>query len=321
MTAPRSVAAIASLVLFCAVAGCTNYYEIPIETPIQPKMDVTPFTRVLVAGFIGGGTDDVDANMETVRLLRSQLRSKSSLRVIEAEVLQLEEIARDQVGKSSTGPSGSGGGPGAESGTNGTPQTLAPVPQLPPAGPEVPPQQPPVPPEAPPQPPAPAAQDAQDAPRQQPGTPAADADGKIRNEKDLEQFQAIFKDAAFWKKLGQEHENPLIVTGTVLFTNTQASGFVNTNREVIDPLGRRVVQPYRVYMERKGFIIEPRFVFIDGRTGEILYTDRFHEEILYPAQQNVPALSSYFELMDRLIPSFLGSLSTQRIRGTRVLLK
>ena len=111
------------------------------------------------------------------------------------------------------------------------------------------------------------------------------------------------------------------MTGTVLFTNTQSSGFVTTNREIIDPLGRRVVQPYRVYMERKGFIIEPRFIFIDGRTGSVLYSDRFHEEILYPAQQQTPPLSSYFELMDRLIPSFLGSLSTQRIRGTRVLLK
>jgi hypothetical protein len=45
------------------------------------------------------------------------------------------------------------------------------------------------------------------------------------------------------------------------------------------------------------------------------------EEILYTAQQNVPALSSYFELMDRMIPSFLSTLSTQKIRGTRVLLK
>ena len=165
--------------------------------------------------------------------------------------------------------------------------------------------------------------------RRRPSRPAAGsaasrrgiADGKIRNEKDLERYQAIFDNAAFWKKLGEEHQNPLIVTGTVLFTNTQSSGFVNTNREIIDPLGRRVVQPYRVYMERKGFIIEPRFMFIDGRTGAVLYSDRFHEEILYPAQQQTPPLSSYFELMDRLIPSFLGSLSTQRIRGTRVLLK
>src|ERR1043165_5868630 len=88
MTA-RNAALASSLVL----AGCAGFYEIPIETPMQPKMDVTAFQRVLVAGFISGGSDDVDANLETVRLLRSQLRSKSPLRVIEAEVLPLAEIA------------------------------------------------------------------------------------------------------------------------------------------------------------------------------------------------------------------------------------
>src|SRR5918995_6568614 len=94
MTA-RNAAAGSSVVLACAfaLAGCAGFYEIPIETPIQPKMDVTAFQRVLVAGFISGGSDDVDANLETVRLLRSQLRSKSPLRVIEAEVLPLAEIA------------------------------------------------------------------------------------------------------------------------------------------------------------------------------------------------------------------------------------
>ena len=34
-----------------------------------------------------------------------------------------------------------------------------------------------------------------------------------------------------------------------------------------------------------------------------------------------PALSSYFELMDRLLPTFLNAMSAQKIRGTRVLLK
>src|SRR4029453_19140429 len=96
MTA-RSAATIASLVLLAAVSGCTNFFEVPIETPISAKMDVTAFRRVLIAGFISGGTDDVDANLETVRLLRSQLRSKSSLRVIEAEVLPLAELAADKL--------------------------------------------------------------------------------------------------------------------------------------------------------------------------------------------------------------------------------
>ena len=38
-----------------AVACGPEYFEIPIETPIKPKLDVSPFQRVLVAGFVAGG--------------------------------------------------------------------------------------------------------------------------------------------------------------------------------------------------------------------------------------------------------------------------
>jgi hypothetical protein len=258
--------------------ACTNFYEIPIETPIQPKMDVSSFNRVLVAGFIGGGTDDVDANLETVRLLRSQLRTKSNLRVIEAEVLPLVEMARDQ-----SKPAASDDAAAA----SGTPAP-APVPPLPPAA---------------------------------ANAGAAEHDPRIRGEKDLERYQGIFADVAFWKKIGEEYQNPLIVTGTVLFTPYQSNAFVTRNVESYDSLGRRIVTPVRTYMERRGFILSPNFIFIDGRTGAQLHSEKMREEILYTAQQNVPALSSYFELMDRMIPSFLSTLSTQRIRGTRVLLK
>src|SRR6476646_8073585 len=95
MTA-RSAATIVSLGLLAFASGCTNFFEVPIETPLSPRMDVSAFRRVLVAGFISGGTDDVDANLETVRLLRSQLRTKSGLRVIEADVLPLAELAADK---------------------------------------------------------------------------------------------------------------------------------------------------------------------------------------------------------------------------------
>jgi hypothetical protein len=287
MTA-RSAAAIASLLLLTSVSACTNFFEVPIETPISAKMDVSAFRRVLVAGFISGGTDDVDANLETVRLLRSQLRSKSGLRVIEAEVLPLAEMAADKV-KASTPPAAPAAGPAA----NGLP-AVAPLPE-PSSG------------ETAPAAPTPA--------------PAVSVESKIRSEKDLEKYQSIFADVAFWKKIGEEYENPLIVTGTVLFTPHQTSGFVTRNVETYDQLGRRSVVPQRTYMERKGFILTPKFIFIDGRTGATLHSETMHEEILYNSQQNTPALSSYFELMDKVIPSFLGTLSTQKIRGTRVLLR
>jgi hypothetical protein len=270
MTA-RSAATIASLVLLAAASGCTNFFEVPIETPISAKMDVSAFRRVLIAGFISGGTDDVDANLETVRLLRSQLRSKSSLRVIEAEVLPLAELAADKLKTASTDATA------APQGAADTQPSVTPA--------------------------------------------SASAETRIRSEKDLEKFQSIFADVAFWKKVGEEYENPLIVTGTILFTPHQTAGFVTRNQEFMDNLGRRSVVPVRTYMERKGFILTPKFVFIDGRTGATLHTETMHEEILYPSQQNTPALSSYFELMDKIVPNFLGTLSTQKIRGTRVLLR
>ena len=43
--------------------------------------------------------------------------------------------------------------------------------------------------------------------------------------------------------------------------------------------------------------------------------------MLYAEDQRISPLSSYFELMDRLLPNFLGVLTPQRIRGTRVLLR
>jgi hypothetical protein len=283
-TSARNAAAIASLSLLAATAACTNFYEVPIETPIQAKLDVSAFRRVLVAGFISGGTDDVDANMETVRLLRSQLRTKTNLRVIEAEVLPLIELAEQQARASGEVP-------------------LPAVAQI--EGVQPTPQRPPDPPPAPP---------ADDTKKQDDG-PA------IRTKKDLERYERLFADAAFWKKLGEEYEAPLIITGTIMFTPQQNAGMTTVNREEFDQLGRRIVVPRRVYQERKGFILEPKFVFIDGRTGATLFSESQRREVLYPAAQSTPALASYFELMDQLIPDFLGALSTQKIKGMRTLLR
>ena len=113
MTAPIA-RALGSLVAVALTAACTHYYEIPIETPIRPKLDVSAFQRVLVAGFISGGIEDVDGNLETTRLLRSQLRSKSDLRVIDADTLPLMEVVA-----SSRAKSGDGGTAAANQGREG----------------------------------------------------------------------------------------------------------------------------------------------------------------------------------------------------------
>ena len=252
MTA-RLARTLSSLALVLLATACGSYYEIPIETPIRPKLDVSAFQRVLVAGFISGGTEDVDANLETTRLLRSQLRTKSDLRVIDADVLPLVEVANEASDR--------------------------------------------------------------------PTPPASAAAGQIKDEKDLEPYERVFANVEYWKKIGEEYQMPLIVTGTVMFTPQQRNSIVQREEEVYDSFGRRRVVPVRQYMERKGFALRPKFIFIDGRTGTVMHSENFREEILYNANQTTPALSSYFELMDRLIPSFLSTLSSQKIKGTRVLLQ
>ena len=76
--------------------GGGGYVEIPIQTPIAPKLDITPFQRIYVAGFLAGANEDLDANMEMVRLLRSQLRNKNILRVVDAATL-LHSISHDEM--------------------------------------------------------------------------------------------------------------------------------------------------------------------------------------------------------------------------------
>jgi hypothetical protein len=250
-----------SAALLLGAAGCASFYEIPIETPIAAKLDVSAFQRVFIAGFLSGGTEDVDGNVETVRLLRSQLRLKSNLKVVDADALPLLEVA------AGSDAQGQAAGPNAD-------EARA-VPSL----------------------------------------------ASLKNEKDLEPYEHIFADADYWKKIGEEYQNPLIVTGTIMFTPHSMAGMVQREQEVIDALGRRRVEPIREYMERKGFILAEKFIFIDGRTGAQISDSTFREERLYNQNDNTPALSSYFELMDEIIPRFLSTLSTQRVRGSRILIK
>lgn len=233
----RKTGASLTLMLVAWLAACSSYTEIPIETPIQPKLDTSAFQRIFIAGFIAGENEDVDANMETVRLLRSQLRNKGLMRVVDADTLPLLEVAKRASGDDDAPPVPD--------------QQAAPAPQDP-------------------------------------------AKVVINDEKDLEQYQHVFANVAYWKRIGEEYQQPLIVTGAVLFAPQQRSGFVQREQESYDSFGRRMVVPVRTYMERKGFVLRPTFIFIDGRTGETLHTETFREEILYNATQQTPALSWSF---------------------------
>jgi hypothetical protein len=232
-------------------AGCASFVEVPVETPLQSKLDVSRFRRILIAGFVTDLREaDVDLSAETSRLLQNQLRSNTRIQVLEPDRPPLE-AALDNI--------------------------LA----------------------------------------------RLDEEGAYASEEKKQyalEADRLLEDPEFWRKMGEEYQQPLIVTGRLGFESQNRSGFQAQERVVRDASGNpRLVRGNR-FMERKGFSLSADFYFIDSKTGELIHKERFTEEVLYAERQRVSPLSSYFELMDRLLPNFLGVITPQRIRGTRVLL-
>jgi hypothetical protein len=243
----------AVLLALALTTGCASFVEVPVETPLQSKIDVGSFRRILVAGFVTDLAEaDVDLAPETVRLLQNQLRSNTKLQVLEPDRPPLNDALEKVLERLGEG-------------------------------------------------------------------------GKYtKQEREQYKLEAdrILQDGAFWRKIGEEFQSPLIVTGRMGFETQNRSGFQSEERVVREPGTNRsrLVRGNR-YLERKGFSLNAEFQFVDGRSGQTLHKEKFTEEVLYGEEQKVSALSSYFELMDRLLPNFLGVISPQKIRGTRVLLR
>jgi hypothetical protein len=233
--------------------GCAGVVEVPVETPLQSKIDVSRFRRILIAGFVTDlESSDVDLSSETARLLQNQLRSNTRLQVLEPDRPPLQEALTrvlDKIGEQ----------------------------------------------------------------------------GRY-NKEEKEQFRLeadkLLQDPEYWRKLGEEYQQPLVVTGRLGFESQNRSGFQPEERIVRSPnTGRPALVRGNRYMERKGYSLSADFYFIDTKSGELLHKERFTEEVLYSEDQRISPLSSYFELMDRLLPNFLGVITPQKIRGTRVLLR
>ena len=185
----------ADVVWVLLLAGCASVTPVRVSQPPTPSVDLSAFNRVWIAGFVTSAHRDVDLNTETVRLLRSQLTSRTFLRVIDAEPITI--------------------------------------------------------------------------------------DG-----------ESMLQDEERWRRLAEEYGEPLIVTGSVRLVSARP---ISTER----PSGRGSA------VLRKGFVLEARFVFIDGRTGKVVASQSPPIEKLYGRDDRASTLSLYFQLMERVLPMFL----------------
>jgi len=146
----------AALATALAGPGCASMIEVPVETPLQSKLDVSSFRRILIAGFV---TDleqsDVDLSGETARLLQNQLRSNTRLQVLEPDRPPLQgalEGVLEKIGEQ--------------------------------------------------------------------GSYSREEKEQFRLESDR-----LLQDPEFWRKMGEEYQQPLIVSGRLDFESQNRSGF------------------------------------------------------------------------------------------------
>jgi hypothetical protein len=250
--------------LAALLSACTNYYEVPIEVPISAKLNVEKYNRILVAGFVTQTNESLDLDAETVRLLRNQLRTRSNLQVLDADIEPLGDFSEKTLEQS------------------GMLEKF----------------------------------------KEAESKAKAEGEEQISRQEwiDLEQDK-ILEDEAFWKEMGEEYQNPLIVSGKLSFTTESRSGLVRNDRYTRDAFNRPQLVRSNTFQERTGYVLNAEFYFIESETGRTIHRERFTEEVIYGRDEQTSALSSYFELMDRLLPNFLSILSPQTFKGTRVLLK
>ena len=105
--------------------------------------------------------------------------------------------------------------------------------------------------------------------------------------------ESIFEDVAFWKRLGEEYRQPLILTGTVVF---EPAGSQSAERQ----LGPRTVTVWR-----PRFTLAVRLVFICGRTGQLLESISLGPIAMRASNEQTSALALYFQLMERFTPAVL----------------
>jgi hypothetical protein len=114
--------------------------------------------------------------------------------------------------------------------------------------------------------------------------------------------ESAFQDVAFWKRLGDEYRQPLILTGTVRF---KRAGPQSVERQI----GPRTVTVWRPRFE-----LDLRVVFICGRTGQMLESLSLGTERKQASDGRPSALALYLELMDRVMPEVLAVFGETAVR-------
>ncbi len=125
----------------------------------------------------------------------------------------------------------------------------------------------------------------------------------------------LSRDIDFWSALGERTQADLILTGSLDFDIQDRSGY--RTEEYVSPFDGRTY--YRqVLVEQTGFEYDIVMQVMDGRTGELLYSDNFKDFKSFEGEGADP-LMGMFENLYALEDRIAGIFAERRVETIRTL--
>ncbi len=122
-----------------------------------------------------------------------------------------------------------------------------------------------------------------------------------------QRLEDLIENTEFWKHLGREHGADLILSGRIEFDRDDVSGFQNVDF-VSNVTGQKVRRTEFVEMEE--FRYDMTVLFIDGKTGELLFRDEVSRKITYRGMGN-DSLTAFFAMSDAIVGDILAVVTSR----------
>ncbi len=139
-----------------------------------------------------------------------------------------------------------------------------------------------------------------------------DVDPPPLPEQSLDQLTA---NAPFWKEMGEKYGADLILTGSLGYKVTDRSAFVQ--EDYISPVTGQRIRRTR-FADREGFEMQLHLYFLRGRSGRLVYDDKFTEDSTVDGRGNDP-LTSLFSMFDHIESDVLGIIAPKDRKEARIL--
>lgn len=121
----------------------------------------------------------------------------------------------------------------------------------------------------------------------------------------------------FWRFLGGEYGADVIVSGVMKYDRRDSSGFKDV--DVISPATGQKVRRSQ-FVEQERFSYELDIIFMDGKTGQLLFQDRVQRSAVFRGTQNDP-ISAFYELSESIAPDVLAILKPRTRQDVRFVFK